>query len=233
MRYGGYFAMNVSALRKEATNINNAAKKIAKAAKKAAMAAAKIAGSAPVPEPPTADEETPTPEAKAMKTFLGSSWIIILKTIEEEQVLLEEPLPSGPTAPDPPVTPMIDLVKKLSAMIPGLGYATCINSIRMYAERNDIAHSHVGQLVREGQIVTAAQIIAKDICDLDLETCLSVDQCDEARGCIKSCIKLFFRKIVIREGAISEVEAWPKNASGNGYDRSGGPTKIVIDGEEE
>ena len=215
IRYGEYHATSLKALRNKAREIADDTRKAAAAARIAANREAKkfgktkkanggIFANAPTP--------TATPEEEAIKTFISKPWIEVDSILDEE----EKNNAKHPPSRRPP-TPMLDLVRELVSQIPMMTTMEARESMKIYALRNDIVHSHAGELARTGRLVKLATKFSEDLTALVCERSITEMERDATRASIMYNVGLFFEEFNYDEdiqAVVGDIKSWPQDDKG-------------------
>ncbi|KAK0709859.1 hypothetical protein B0T26DRAFT_755004 [Lasiosphaeria miniovina] len=142
----------------------------------------------------------------AIEFFLTENWMAINERLQAEDPMPRppktigladlfgpEPLESKPTMP----TPLADLVEKLTGMMsPYQTYENVRKNISLYAQRNDIAHRHLGELARQSRYMELANLITTDLKALYYKTAIDEETRSAAQAAIFATARHFFHTFV-------------------------------------
>ncbi|KAK3360888.1 hypothetical protein B0T24DRAFT_692934 [Lasiosphaeria ovina] len=178
LRYGDYHATNLAALLEEARDMVKKAKSAAAAAKirsdkeveefgkkTAPKGHGGDSSSAPAP-PPLTDEE------KTLRHFVSTKWIELDKLLNFEDEQAKRAAGSGLSVS----TPLSDLLHNLICLINDTTYKDTRASMKLYAERNEVAHADMNELARTKQWLKLADRIAEHLAALETEKSITEEQ---------------------------------------------------------
>jgi hypothetical protein len=179
---------------------NKAAKKHGKTAK---------GGSAPVP-PPT----TKTPKEAALWQFVTRRWTDIDHILDLEEAAAQKRLEAD--------TLMSDLVRKLITLVPGILYSDIRGCMKIYSTRNDVSHSHIGELARTGMLTDLTNKLRVDLAALNYERTITEEERVATQASIWYNIGLYFEEFDYNEvtNQVTRYAPWPQDPDGR-FVRSG------------
>ncbi|KAI2606602.1 hypothetical protein GGR54DRAFT_620784 [Hypoxylon sp. NC1633] len=220
IRYGDYYAVSLSELRRFAREARKSCKEAQKKnKKKEAAAPAPVPritmttnpspstnlppSTNPPPSPnPTTSTSRPHQDELAIEIFLREPRATI-----ENNITIETKLGAKP---------MTNLVSEL-AELADLDIEYVLATIKLYTTRNGLAYANLGAMAKARQAYELAGRISEDLKDLEdkYEHIISKKTRDATRVAILQAPKLFFEKIEFRpDGGIYYFVPWPISADG-------------------
>ncbi|KAK3363825.1 hypothetical protein B0T25DRAFT_627841 [Lasiosphaeria hispida] len=220
LRYSDYHATNLAALRGEARDMVKKAKLAAAAAKMRSDKEAKEFGKKTAPKGHGGDSSsTPAPppltdEEKALHHFVSTRWIELDKLfdLEEQRAKRAKRNPSDPSVS----TPLSDLLLSLVCIVSNTAYKGTRASMKLYAARNEVAHTHIDELARTKQWLKLADRIVEDLYALETEKLITKEQRAATKAAIWYKIGLHFEVFDLDEDyfTVSAMKAWPLDDKG-------------------
>ncbi|KAK0614087.1 hypothetical protein B0T14DRAFT_499435 [Immersiella caudata] len=217
LRYGDYHATNLAALREEARDMVKKAKSAAAAAKLRSDKEAKKFGKKTAPKGHGSDgSSAPAPpsltdEEKTLRHFVSTRWIELDKLLnfEEEQAKRA----GGGLSVS---TPLSDLLHNLVCLVNNTTYEDTRASMKLYAERNEVAHTDINELARTRQWLKLADRIAEDLAAPETEKLITEEQRAATKAAIWYKIGLYFEIFDLDEESftVSAMKAWPLDDKG-------------------
>lgn len=222
LRYGDYFAVACSNLRKSLRSEIAASKKRAKDEKRRARRAERTKHISTIPQStspdlPSSDSLSPYPSSanpkfgkEIVETFLLGTWSETNDTLQKEQNSINlwyEENERGPW----PTTPMSDLVTELAEGATNIGFQVAKTSIKFYAERNQMAHSHIMAMARERDITKVSAQLQADLNNLAFTPYMGIREKAAAKAAIFATVGRFLKGFEYDEakGKIRKLEFWP------------------------
>ncbi|KAI1213139.1 uncharacterized protein F4807DRAFT_312558 [Annulohypoxylon truncatum] len=168
--------------------------------------------------PPSSPSQLDEAGEEAANTFVHEHWAKIDDILSREDTKVAQWASKKLDGRNelPPSTPMIDLLEKLTDDQCFVAYLEARNSITNYSKRNDIAHSHIGAMMKENASNKAAKQIQEDLQNLAYITCMDKSTLDATRTAIFTTARLFFQQLKIDRttGEVFSMVPWPKDKHG-------------------
>ncbi|KAI1371233.1 hypothetical protein F4677DRAFT_464481 [Hypoxylon crocopeplum] len=196
LRYGDYYTVSLSELRRHTKDAKASCKKAQKQGNKEGTAA---------PALPSATTTALTPKASAeavIETFLKEPWNTIEGKLDEEVGGEEKP--------------MTELLTKL-AELADVDFPYIRATIQLYTTPNRIAHAKLSSVAKAGRAFELASKILADMVDLKkkYEHIISNERLDATRNAILQAAKCFFETFELHpDGSVYWYKPWSLSADG-------------------